>query len=56
MVAGIRQRNKTMQVDVNSILKAEDNSNVVLKFLYGKQWTETVLKSAAATMSLIPTA
>jgi len=38
---------KQQKLDVNSILKAEDNSTAVLKFLYGTQWTETALKSAS---------
>lgn len=43
MAVHVKQR----KLDVNSILKAEDSSATVLKFLYGSQWAETALKSAS---------
>ena len=42
MTTKVKQR----KLDVNRILKAEDTSTVVLKFLYGSEWTETALKNA----------
>lgn len=38
---------KQHKLDVKSILESEDTAAVVFKFLYGKQWTETVLKRAS---------
>ena len=38
---------KPLKLDINSILKADDHSSMVLKFLYGDQWTKTELKNAS---------
>ena len=43
MATQVKQR----KLDVNSILSADDNTTAVFKFLYGEQWTDTVLKRAS---------
>lgn len=44
MTTKIKQAQK---LDINSILKAEDSSSAVLKFLYGNKWAETELQNAS---------
>jgi len=44
MATKVKQPHK---LDVKSILKAEDSSTAVLKFLYGKEWTESELQQAS---------
>lgn len=41
------QVKQVRKLDVDSLLKAEDSSAAVLKFLYGSQWTESEFQKAS---------